>query len=741
MKMNKVIKTLTICRKVLLLLTVLAATTVYEAAAQSLQGRIVVRPLTPQELKDPSLAGLQGASGLGTVGIGQPAYLEALVNSAIAPSDILSVAWILTSKPGGSSTVLTASPLGTNVPLYEIKDRSSSRVAGRIVLRPDLVGQYTVTATISTASSGSTNLTQNITAGTYLGSFSCGFCHGGGVLAPDTYEGWFGTRHASMFTRHIDGLDGGYSRSSCITCHTVGYDANTNAVNGGFDDVATLLGWTFPSVLTNGNWAAMSNQLQAVANIGCENCHGAGSQHALAALFEGADVAKQRISKTLSPGDCAQCHDSMTHHFRPAEWSNSRHAIAAEETSSSCGRCHTAQGFANFAAGKPAVSTPYEVITCSACHDPHSATNEHQVRTVANITLMDTSKPGGPTVVTNGSIGKLCMQCHISRRDAVTYAEAPHSHYGPHHGPQTDMLVGVNAITYGKDIPSSAHRDVVEEACVTCHMQENEGTPSFTHAGGHTFSMKWDSGTNVYEMTEACVECHGEIEGFDFKRQDYDGNGIVEGVQTEVKGLMGKLGMMLPPIGQPTVDNSDATVNTLTQPQLKALYNYLFVEEDGSFGVHNLSFAVGLLKASIADLSGDANNDGLADWWQSAYFNGNINDPMAAPNASPAGDGIPNWLKYALGLNPTVPGMVVPDGVVWANAGGIGGGNNTIHIYTAAEIVFDTAIGKTYQIQGVSSLGGGWQNVGTPIPGTGSAISYVTPTRSNAQQFYRVVIQ
>jgi hypothetical protein len=78
---------------------------------------------------------------------------------------------------------------------------------------------------------------------------------------------------------------------------------------------------------------------------------------------------------------------------------------------------------------------------------------------------------------------------------------------------------------------------------------------------------------------------------------------------------------------------------------------------------------------------------------------------------------------------------------VWANGTSIGGGTNTIHIYTAAEVAFDTEIGRNYQIQAISSLGGGWQNIGTPIPGTGQAISYVTPTRPNAQQYYRVVSQ
>jgi len=180
---------------------------------------------------------------------------------------------------------------------------------------------------------------------------------------------------------------------------------------------------------------------------------------------------------------------------------------------------------------------------------------------------------------------------------------------------------------------------------------------------------------------------------------------------------------------------------TWTKPQLKAAYNYQFVLEDGSFGVHNLAYAVGLLKASIADLTGDANNDRLPDSWQITYF-GSPNHPNAAPNAAPAGDSIPNWLKYSVGLDPTIKAIVMPDGVVWANGKNVApntGDTNTIAIYTAAEVAFDTLVGKTYQIQSVSSMSESWQNVGEPIQGTGSRMSYVTPTRTKLQQFYRVV--
>lgn len=700
------------------------------AASLPLNGEVTLRPLTPQEIKDYSLAGKQGASGLSTIGVGQPAYLDAMVNSDIAPSNILSVTWELTGKPAGSSAIVTNSPLGNNVPLYKGTDRQISQLAGRAMMVPDVSGQYEVTASISTDGSGATNVVQKITVGTFLGANSCALCHSGGVVAPDTYHPWSQTPHASAFSRKIDGLDTDHFGPNCVSCHVLGYDTNPNAVNGGFDDVAKAVGWVFPAVETNGNWAAMAPELRNVSNIQCESCHGPGSEHA----YSLGDTNK--ISVSVASGACSQCHDSLTHHFKTAEWNNSKHASAVEETAASCSRCHTGQGFVNYVSGKPAVAVAYEGITCAACHDPHDASTPHQLRDVGTVTLMDGS------TVTNGGAGRICMECHMSRQNAATYVETTSgsNRFGPHHGPQSDMLAGVNAVTYGKTIPSSAHRGSVEDSCVECHMQDIESGAAFTHAGGHTFSMKWDAGTpettaDDVELTESCAKCHGEIESFDLKRQDYDGDGVVEGVQTEIKGLLGRLAYLLPPVNTPK--EAIAINSSWSRQQLRAGFNYQFVLEDGSFGVHNTAYAVGLLKASIADLTGDGNNDGLSDTWQQQYF-GSTSSPDAAPNATPAGDGIPNWLKYSLGLDPLVKGVNVDGGVVWANGTSLGGGTNTLQIFTAAEVSFNTEIGKTYQLQGISSLGGGWQNIGNPIAGTGAAMSYVTPTRGNVQQYFRI---
>ena len=103
-----------------------------------------------------------------------------------------------------------------------------------------------------------------------------------------------------------------------------------------------------------------------------------------------------------------------------------------------CVRCHTAPGFVGWATAggmsaqnlyptnvisangfstnilTTAPNTTYEAITCQACHDPHDASNPHQLRMGYNVTLSD------GTVVTNAGAGGFCMECHNSRNGSVT---------------------------------------------------------------------------------------------------------------------------------------------------------------------------------------------------------------------------------------------------------------------------------------------------------------------------------
>ncbi len=729
----------------LLTASLMVAGTLVGMAQPSQLGQIGARALTPQEKVDYGLpANIQVSGGLFTVGLGQPVYLEAQVRSTIAPTNILGVVWTLSSRPIGSSAALEPSPIPPNMPIYDPGDRGFFQVAGeRRMLRPDLVGQYVVTAAVAT-NGGSLILTQQMDGATYLGvNNACVLCHSGGYLT-NKITPWSQTHHAKALTNNIDGWQGSHFNQNCVKCHSVGYDTDPLAVNGGFDDVQAQTGWLFPSVLTNGNYLAMPQSLRDKSNVQCENCHGPGSEHAFSL------GNTNRISVEFSAGDCAQCHASAPYHVKGIEWANSLHAVATRtptgEGRAACVRCHSAPGFVDYTDGVPEAKrrTKYEAITCAACHDPHGdANNPHILRKLTAVTLMDNK-----TTITNGGFGQLCMNCHISRRDATNYVEvtAGSGNFGPHNGPQTDMLEGANAITYGKEIGSSAHKAVVPNACVTCHLQTvSASDPAFGHVGGHTFRPAWDGGTtnttaDDVELVGACITCHGPIDSFDFKRSDFDGDGVVQGVQTEVKGLLTQLGNLLPPAGPGVTINS-----SYTKPQLRAAYNYLFVLNDGSYGIHNLSYAVGLLKASIADLTDDADHDGLSDKWEIAKF-GSITayDGYDDPDS----DGANNALELAAGTNPAV---VDSDNDGVNDLAELQAGSDPLNavdmpgfvvkIYTAAEIEFASELNKKYQVQRVSELTASWQNVGSVTNGTGNMISMTSSTRSGGSQGYFRVIQ
>lgn len=752
------------------------ATTVANAAAPALQGQVVLRPLTPQDVKTYSLTGIQIASGLNTVAIGQPAYLEALVNGAIAPSNLVSVTWALSSAPIGSAAVFSPSPLGANVPTYKIADRVVSatgipvtQLAGRIMLRPDLVGQYVVSATITTVGSGTTNLSQKITAGTYLGASTCALCHSGGLFADNIYEPWSGTLHARAFSDAIDGKSTDHFSKNCISCHSVGFDANTNSVNGGFDDVAAQTGWVFPTVFTNGNFAAMPAALKNVANIQCENCHGPGSEHAFA--FGNTNVSNwPRLAVTYAAGNCNQCHDSLTRHPKAAEWNNSRHAIATRSPSgagrAACVRCHTAAGFTQFIDNAETGSSyvtnlVYEAITCATCHDPHDAKNPHQLRSAPLVTLPD------GTTITNAGLGALCMQCHHSRNGEVNQNIANYklgqptwaggSSFGVHDSTAGDMIEGVNAYTYGKFIPSGTHNATITNVCVGCHMQPVAATdPAFTKAGGHTFSMSYLNGTNTVDKVDVCVKCHGPMEEFNFARKDYDGDGVIDGVQTEVKNLLNQLSRLLPNTVYRADGNyvADGLIKTIGRTSirtnwpnkfLQAAWNWQFVEVEGSHGIHNAPYAVGVLKASIADLTDDIDHDGLSDKWENTTF-GSIT--LTDGNDDSDNDGVSNALEMAAGTNALVADSDA-DGVndlAELQAGSDPLNPNdlpgfVIKIYGAAEVEFASEVGKKYQVQKVSGITGTWLNEGSVTNGTGNNISMVTSTRSGgAQNYFRVLL-
>jgi hypothetical protein len=527
--------------------------------------------------------------------------MEVQVDATIPASQLGGVTWAIVEAPTGSKAALAASPLGT-IPIAEPSDRLIYQVAGRQLFIPDIHGLYVITATV-TLNGTATQLAQSYIAGTYVGVAVCTQCHGGGLAEP-LVTPWSTTAHASIFTYVIDGgLAGETESASCASCHTVGYDANSKVNDGGFSATMAQLGWKFPTTAAAGNFKAMPQALQNVANVQCENCHGPGSEHA----NYGGDVIAVAIPSNT--GGCSQCHDEPSHHIKSAAWANSVHAVTTTDPAgnATCVGCHTGTGFiARMNGENPITETAYHSIDCYTCHEPHGMTQPstatHLIRNMASVTLIDGTK------VTSSTVGEgiLCMQCHQSRMAASTVDTTPGSTYwGPHEGPQADMLMGTNGYTYGQTIPSSAHQYVTTNACVDCHMQTVASTdPAFLQAGDHTFSTTYaPAGKTPEDLVGACQACHGtDITSFNFPMFNFSGTGGEAGVQDQVQALLNQLSTMLPPNN--LVKTSLSIDSTWTKPQLEAAYNWLFVTHDGSKGVHNLDYTVGLLQASIANLQG-----------------------------------------------------------------------------------------------------------------------------------------
>lgn len=467
--------------------------------------------------------------GLRNVPIGIPILLHGKTQD--------SYDWALT-PPGGSSAALTD---GTTQNPY---------------FTPDVAGQYVVTVTNLTVDPAEI-VTLNIYAGEWFGAISgqdaqglpqaqnCTICHNGN-LAEATFDEWNQSGHAEIFTYEIE--EGDHYRTSCLPCHTVGYD--TDVDNGGFDDADDYQDFldAFTSNGTNfvsaeGNWETMLDEMPdtaQLANVQCENCHGPNST----SLHFNEIDDPERISQ--SSDVCAVCHGEPLRHGRFQQWQLSGHAnyetAIAEGTSGSCSRCHSSNGFLEWLpvllgdeAGDPddSVTVAWEEddvhpITCVVCHDPHNVGTTTGVETDATVRIYgDTPELiAGFTAYGVGNAA-ICMTCHNSRRGlrnddtfADTVADEDTAR-APHGSAQTDVLFGQNAYLVTVGIRGS--HALVENACVECHMTSTPPPDILSYNQGgtnHTF----------FAADDICAECHSEV---------LTAGGIVDAVEGELATLQG----------------------------------------------------------------------------------------------------------------------------------------------------------------------------------------------------------
>ncbi|MCF8236334.1 MAG: hypothetical protein K9G67_15485 [Bacteroidales bacterium] len=296
---------------------------------------------------------------------------------------------------------------------------------------------------------------------------------------------------------------------------------------------------------------------------------------------------------------CVKCHDdSQNIYAASVQWEASTHATGGnfERNAASCGACHTSQGFLQRIANGTmeadgTVENPAP-INCYACHQIHETYTEEDWAFTAS----------GPVEFwidgTVADMGKanLCAQCHQSRvPDPIPVpgggdVEITSIRYGPHHGPQGNMLAGSGGYEVEGSLGynSSLHTELVENGCVTCHMADAYGA----QAGGHTMGMSYIYHGHAVVNDAGCVACH---EGEDIDEKVEEAKADIDVLLADLKGLL---------IEQGVLDSSDyAITGTMTSNQAGAIFNYQFVREDRSGGTHNFKYAKALLTNSIESIN------------------------------------------------------------------------------------------------------------------------------------------
>lgn len=557
-----------------------------------------------------------GSSDLPNVSIGVPVHVSASVPDAKNPAK--KYTWTLTA-PVGSKAAL--------------KDPSAAATE----FTPDLAGWYKVDVVAANDAGNGPMDSVQIHADTYVGvtAGNCKQCHASKV------EEWSKTGHATKFQREIDGgSNPATSRyaESCTRCHTTGY--YPGAANGGFADVQSKTGWKFPDqkqIQTGkGNWDAVPADLKNVANIQCESCHGPAKEH----VTKGTAT----MAASLGSATCNVCHAAGGKQVNGIELTYSAHTEESapawnEPTGPSrqaCVRCHSAAGYVSFTQDPKNMASwnnTKEALGCSTCHDPHDDKNTFQLRVVGKPLEV-------PFDAKDVGLSATCETCHNSRTKPE---EAVKGSY-PHYSSAAEFLSNTGGVTYGQKISDSPHGQILGAGpvpdpsdktgktllydgatpgpCVTCHMTpklEDAKDPNYLKVGAHSFNLVSPDGK--FEYTAACKSCHSNIKD-DFNlpaKADYDGNGKVEGVQDEVKGLLNVVWKALEAKGFKKVDTGYpyATVPQNADDKAKnAWYNFRTVygvmwgtatgngNEGKAQAIHNFKRAVELLQLSYKDLTG-----------------------------------------------------------------------------------------------------------------------------------------
>ncbi|MCK3684748.1 hypothetical protein [Maribellus sp. YY47] len=289
---------------------------------------------------------------------------------------------------------------------------------------------------------------------------------------------------------------------------------------------------------------------------------------------------------------CLVCHSGTNMDQKQAEFAMSAHSVGAIAVDyaggqARCAPCHSHEQFVQtMTLGSVAgdITNP-SAWECSTCHGIHKSFEgkDYALRTTAPVV----SKAVSSITMDLGGHSNLCATCHQTRTAEPNTASPgetfriSNTHYGPHHGPQGNVVAGVGFAEIAGDVPYPAvgsNKHLEQASCTGCHMAEFGNKQ-----GGHSF----------IPSVAACNECH------DADLDDYN----YGGVRTEVEGLLEELRDELIALNVVFWDDAagayEPVVGTHPMVLAQSYFNWIGLEEDRSLGAHNPKYVKALLLNTI----------------------------------------------------------------------------------------------------------------------------------------------
>ena len=315
------------------------------------------------------------------------------------------------------------------------------------------------------------------------------------------------------------------------------------------------------------------------------------------------------IDGATGTAECAACHNISKSEEVHASFLFSAHSGVpnagdnswARGRSASCAKCHSNQGYIDYAETGMVDENGYgqeeDPLTCAGCHNEHRSFDfendgfDAALRIVDAVTLF--ADPDS-YVIDYGKDEKrshTCAQCHQPRDKFENNLLANGkvdvgSRFGPHYGAQSTLLEGIqgaelDGYTYAGADKSAAHR--AGSSCTQCHMGESGGN----NVGEHTW----------IQTETSCTKCHNDnIPAKDFLKEDYE----------TLENLLIAEGLLRIDI-DPDTGDEEIRINSGEYDLVpaSALWNYRMLYYDHSHGVHNPEYAKALVKNSIDALNGN----------------------------------------------------------------------------------------------------------------------------------------